>query len=180
MLAQSWALLTDCTAWAPLESIFGPFQTWRLERQSIAKEVVHIEIAEVTRRVAEPLARPPFTHWTAMSDPRRSVDARRQSSVEFFDADEKTLDSAFLKLRRRTKNPEACLAPFWQAFMFHTMNKVPLSSACVECLFAHFKQWQIPSQKPLSPALVCSKHVLHESGRILDRTKTTRDAANRW
>ena len=94
VIAQLWALFTHCTAWAPLESIFGPFQTWRLE--SIAKEVVHIEIAEVTRRVAEPLARPPFTHWTAMSDPRRSVNARRQSSVEFFDADENTLVLASL------------------------------------------------------------------------------------
>jgi len=37
VIADLWALLNDCTAWAPLESIFGPFQTWRSERKSIAK-----------------------------------------------------------------------------------------------------------------------------------------------
>ena len=53
--------------------------------------------------------------------------------------------------------------------MFHTMNKVPLASAIIECLFAHFKQWQMPSPKPMAPALLSAKHVLHESQRIVER-----------
>ena len=169
VLAALWALLNTSTAWSPLESVFGAFQTWPPERQSIAKEVVQISIAEVTRRVSQPLSRPPFTYWTRISDPRRSVEERRQSAVELFEADERTLDGSSVKLRRRTKNPEALMAPFWQAFIFHAMNKVPLASAIVECLFAHFKQWQMASAKPMAPALLSAKHLLHESQKILER-----------
>ena len=148
VLEELWRLLEDSVAWAPLESLFGLWDTWPADRKCIAKEIVYISIAEVTRRVAEPLRQPPFAQWTRICDPQTAYEKRLQVAVDLFAMHERCLDGASVKLRRTAKRAEVLMCPFWQKFMFHTMNKVPLSSACVECLFANFKQWQMPSLKP--------------------------------
>lgn len=171
VLAALWSLLEESAAWAPLESMFGVWDTWPADRKYMAKEIVHMSIAEVTRRIAEPMCQPPFGYWTRICDPHNSYETRLQAAVDLFAVDVRCLDSASVKLRRRAKRAENLMCPFWQKFMFHTMNKVPLSSACVECLFAHFKQWQMPSSKPLAPAFLSTKHVTHEALMSLTRKR---------
>ena len=58
-----------------------------------------------------------------------------------FDVDERALDRNSQKIRKKAGSPEALMNLWWQHFLFHLFNKVILSTAFVECLFAHFKQW---------------------------------------
>ena len=94
--------------------------------------------------------RPPFSTWVRFADPKISDYQRQQVASDLFDADERTLDESSLKIRKVSGSAEQLLAdPFWLLFLFHAANKIPLSSAPVECMFASFKQWIRCSPKPM-------------------------------
>ena len=99
-----------------------------------------------------------------------------------FDVDERerALDCNSQKIRRKAGNPEALLNPWGQNFLVHLFNKVILSTAFVECLFAHFKQWCIRSPKPLSAALLQAAHVTSVMQRAnADKRQRADDSSGR-
>ena len=170
-IAKLWALLQNDAPWAPMESLFGPLGTWRADWRAIAVDLVKMLIAGLERRLVGPLNDPPFKYWVPIADPDSPQELKLKVATQLFEADEKTLDESSIKLRRRTRLPATLLDPFWQAFMFHAMNKIGLSSAFVECLFAHFKQWQAGIPRPIGPALLISKHIAHEFKVVGERKR---------
>ena len=106
--------------------------------------------------------RAPWKYWVRIADPRTSPEEKLTASTALFAADERTLDSASIRLRRKAGTPETLLQDKWQKFMFHAVNKIPLSTAFVECLFGQYNQWQNKSPKPISVPLLAAKHVAHQ------------------
>ena len=77
-----------------------------------------------------------------------------------FDVDERHLDESSLKIRSLAGSAEQLFAdPVWRMFLFHAANKISLSSAMLECMFAAFRQWLRSSPKPLSLANLQARSV---------------------
>ena len=106
--------------------------------------------------------RAPWKYWIPIADPGRSSPEKLAVAKALFQADERTLDLASIRLRRKAGEPAALLTYKYQRFMFHACNKIPLSTAFVECLFGQFNQWQNKSPKPISIPLLAAKHVSHQ------------------
>ena len=118
--------------------------------EKLAREVILGLIGGIKSRLIDPFRRPPFSTWVRFADPKISDYQRQQVASDLFDADERTLDESSLKIRKVSGSAEQLLAdPFWLLFLFHAANKIPLSSALVECMFASFKQWIRCSPKPM-------------------------------
>ena len=163
-MAKLRSMLIDPTAWGPLRSLFGSFREWRQDWRKLALDCVRSLLGELERRMMQPLEEAPLKYWVPIADPLTPEFEKRRLAEEMFSIDERLLDSASLSLKRRTQGDADALlsSKFWRAFMFHSMNKLGLASSFVECLFAHYGQWQRVSPKPMSPALLCAKHVTHE------------------
>ncbi len=110
-----------------------------------------------------------------LADPKKSEEEKLQVGRDLFQADERTLDSASLRLRRRAGRPEALLEPKFQKLLFHGVNKIVLSTAFVECLFGQYTQWQYKSPKPLGLGLLAAKHTSHQFSAGAERKRKRED-----
>ena len=117
---------------------------------------------ELQRRILDGTMTAPFVYWVAIADPKASNASKLEASKKLFAADERTLDSASIRLRRKVGSAETLLLPEYQRFMFHAVNKIVVSNAFIECLFGQFKQWQAKSPKPMGVPLVAAKHFSHQ------------------
>ena len=117
---------------------------------------------ELQRRILDGTMTAPLVYWVAIADPKASDASKLEASKKLFAADERTLDSASIRLRRKVGSAETLLLPKYQRFMFHAVNKIVVSNAFIECLFGQFKQWQAKSPKPVGVPLVAAKHVAHQ------------------
>ena len=121
--------------------------------------------------------RAPWKYWVPIADPRRPSPEKLEVARALFAADERTLDTASIRLRRKAGTPAALLEDTLQRFMFHSVNKIPLSTAFVECLFGQFNQWQNKSPKPMSIPLVAAKHVAHQFKAGSERKRQRAEAS---
>ena len=162
VMAELWQLVTSSASWASLESSFGHFDSWRADWRDLAVRAVQSLIGELKRRLLEPFEEAPWKYWVPLADPLLP-DARKATILqELLDADPRVLDAASIRLRRRITSPEILQQPLWRKFLFHSVNKIGLASSFVECLFAHFKQWQDRAGRPIGVPLLSAKHVTHE------------------
>ena len=141
-----------------LTSTFGPFRSWPWE----LKELMHgcgLElVGQVWRRLVYH-----FQEWpwplVRVADPDVEDAHKIDTCRALFSAPEACLDVGFsLKVKRLAQQPEALMSVDWQRFLFVSFNAVVVSTAFVECLFAHFKQWLTPIPKPMSVSLLQAKH----------------------
>ena len=120
------AFLSSTDPWHPVESLFGPISQWDADRRNLSRELTEQLMGEVQRRADEPFQTPYLKYLPAIADPNNDVAARSDAARALFALDERVLDKACLLLRRRAGVPETLLEPFWQSFIFHALNKVPL------------------------------------------------------
>ena len=73
-----------------------------------------------------------------------------------FDRPAATLGQACVRVRQAAGSVDVLMSPEWQEFLFHSLNKVALSSASIECMFSSFSQWKIDSMGLLQSRHVCS------------------------
>ncbi len=106
-----------------------------------------------------------------LADPNRSREAKLEVAQDLFQADERTLDSASIRLRRRAGTRETLLEPKFQRLIFHGVNKIVLSTAFVECLFGQYSQWQRKSPKPIGLGLLGAKHTSHQFNAGAERKR---------
>ena len=83
---------------------------------------------------------------------RDAIERSLEASGVVFDVAERDLDRNSQKIRNKAGSPEALMNPWWQNFLCHLSNKVILSTAFIECLFAHVKTVAHPQPKPRSTA----------------------------
>ena len=73
-----------------------------------------------------------------LADPDVPIALTHRIADEFFDAGSCDLDPSSMKIRDLLEAKEELFGGHWQSFLFHNFNKVVLSTAFVECIFAHF------------------------------------------
>lgn len=117
---------------------------------------------ELEKRIVDPSQAAPWKYWVPLADPEKSEQEKRDVGRALFDADERTLDSASVRLRRRARCAEALLEPQYQRLLFNGVNKIVLSTASIECLFGQYGQWLHKSPKPLGLSLLAAKHLTHQ------------------
>ena len=174
VVRELWALLHNGSDWRLLEKTFGPYHTWRSKWRQLARECVLLLIGQLNHRFD--FKRSPFDLLVPLADPDASVDEKRRCAREIFQRPFETLHVSLRNIRKSAGSWEALLDDFWQSFLFHLVNKMPLSSALVECLFASFKVWLSGSKKAMSQALLQSKHLTSVYGRA-QRAKQERSCA---
>ena len=170
VVAELWAILKG-ERWGPLEVMFGKFRMWPVKWQEQARQVALSLIGQLQHRLIDPFDESPYDTFVPIADPDNEQPVKLQFARLLFGASEATLHSSAIKVRKNAGSPEALLQPFWQAFLFQAVNKVVLSSACVEVLFAHYKQWMACSPKPMSLSLIQSKHANHEYKQACERKR---------
>ena len=152
--------LTSRTPWSILEGILGfPVEQWPHEFKHAARISVLNLLGQVWRRLVNC-----YTTWpwlmVRIADPDVPEEQKRSLARGLFSVPEENLDAGFsLKVRRQARTIDALLSEEWQQFLFHVVNQCIISTAFVECLFAHFKQWLQRSPKPLSSPLLQAKHM---------------------
>lgn len=157
ILGQLTSMLLSGDRWGPLLAMLGS-TSWPSRCKSTAGEIALMLYAQVWRRLIQC-----YTSWpwrlVPLAHPDISQERKEDIARAFFQAPDQTLDRASRKIRACAGSPEALLEEFWQQFLFHTFNKVVISTAYIESLFAHYKQWMLPSNKPWSVPLLQAKHV---------------------
>ena len=160
ILAELMGLLRPSAEWGVLTMKFGEFSTWPGLWKRLAWEVVLGLAGGLKHRLIDPFRKPPFTTWVRLADPKLTEYEKRLAANHLFDVDERTLDESSLKIRKVSGSARQLLDdPFWMVFLFHAANKISLSSAFVECMFAAFKQWFRCSPKPLSLANLSARYI---------------------
>ena len=113
-----------------------------------------------------------------LADPDLPRIEKAPIATALFAASHKVLDSGVSqKIRHLAGTADALLEPEWQEFLFNAFNKVVLSTAFIECLFAHFKQWVGRSPKPINTALLDAKHVTASFKRACAAKRANLDPA---
>ena len=145
--------------WAPMVYSLGPLSAWPREFKEAARVGICLLLGQVWRRLVHVYDQWPW-RLVAIGDPDVPDVQKIAVAEQLFAAPLETLDpGCSLKVRRRAGAKEALLTPEWQRFLFHSFNKVVLSTAFVETLFARFNQWLQRSRKPLSMSLLQGKHM---------------------
>lgn len=177
VLRKLASFLSDTATWQPLEAIFGPVSRWDPDRRKLSRELTEQLIGEVQRRVQEPFEKMPYLKYLPpIADPSKDEASRLAAAHVLFAADERGLDKACLKLRRRAGVPGTLLEPFWRCFLFHAMNKIPVASALVELMFGAFTNWLRKCLKPIHVSLLAAKQCNHSALQALQQ-KRVRAAA---
>ena len=160
IVAELLRLLQPSADWGVLEMRFGPFSSWPRHWKKMAHDMIFALVGGLKARLIDPFKKPPFTTWVRFADPKISDYERRLTADHLFDADEKTLDSSSLKIRKLSGSAINLLNdPFWSSFLFHAANKIPLSSAFVECMFASFRNWMRLTTKPMTIAGLQARYI---------------------
>ena len=160
ILQELLALLSPAADWGVLTLKFGSFATWPSHWKRVAHEVVFALAGGVKHRLVDPYKKAPFTTWVRFADPKCSNFEKQVAANHLFDCDEKALDESSLKLRKVCGSAAQLVAdPFWSKFLFHAANKISLSSAFVECIFASFKQWLRCCPKPIQVTNLQSRYI---------------------
>ena len=169
----------DSEEWALLQDRHGPFKEWPAAlKENVGNGTTRL-YAQVWRRLLYIFLQWPWK-LAIVGDPSCPRHVKWLVAQAVFDVDERALDRNSQKIRKKAGSPEALMNPWWQNFLFHLFNKVILSTAFVECLFAHFKQWCIRSPKPLSTALLQAKHVTSATQRAnVDKRQRADDSSGR-
>ena len=161
---ELFSLLNEDSDWGAIEKIFGPYQSWTPCRRQLAERCVCTLIGEIERRCVKPFRRPPYLYLVPLADPSVPLADKRVIAQAVFDAPHATLDPNLRKLRRLFAGPESLLTPLFLSFLREAMNKVGLSSASAECMFAYFKNWMRGQE--IGGHLLQSKHVNHRSSLL--------------
>ena len=133
---------------------------WRKARWSILLLVGH-----VWRRMVKEYEKWPWPLATSV-DPRETIESRRASAQDVFDANTCSLDPGFLRrLRKVVLNIDAFFTDEVQSFVFFMFANAVFSTCYVECLFASYKQWTQKSAKPGKMSNLAAKHVTHVFNR---------------
>ena len=135
--------------WQPIERVFGEFASWPSTWRELARGMVLTALGEVKRRLADTFDRPPYNFLVPLVSPASSPAVRRKSADAFMGVWDAQLDACSRKIRTWAGS-QGCpavdflLSPLCQDFLFNALNKIPVSSAIVECLFAAFNAWLLP------------------------------------
>ena len=177
ILGELTELLFDGAPWDILTSLLGPLRGWPFDFKATARAVVLRLLGQVWRRLVYP-----FMNWpmrlVPLADPDLPRIEKAPIATALFAASHKVLDSGVSqKIRHLAGTADALLEPEWQEFLFNAFNKVVLSTAFIECLFAHFKQWVGRSPKPISTALLDAKHVTASFKRACAAKRANLDPA---
>jgi hypothetical protein len=164
IVKQLFSLLKADSDWGAIEKIFGPYQSWTPDRRQLAERCVCTLIGEIERRCVKPFRRPPYQYLVPLADPDVPLADKRVVAQALFDAPLATLDANLLKLRRRFALPELLLEPLFQSFLREAINKVGLSSALAERIFASLRRWMHVQE--IGGHLMQSKHVNHRSSLL--------------
>lgn len=156
--------------WAPILHVAGPFSTWPECRVQLARECCSLLYGQAMRRLVRCFTKPPFC-FVPMVDPRLAPAARRKLAERLFNMREELLPDSMLRIRQLAGSVDAIMAPFWQSFLFHQWNKLPLTTQLIECMFASFKQWRLKVQKSMSTTLLAAKHTCFEFQRACKRKR---------
>ena len=110
----------------------------------------------------DPSKQPPWKYWVPLADPTKPRQEKLDIATSLIDADERTLDSASIRLRRRAGCAGALLEPCFQRLLFRSVNMIVLSTSFIECIFGQYGQWLRKSPKPLGLSLLAAKHTTHQ------------------
>ena len=89
------------------------------------------------------------------------TDNARATAQELFDAPAWQLDAGFSrKLRDLAGSPEELLSSKWSGFIHQCFQRLLLSNAFVEDMFAHMSQWLRPVSRPMKHHLLQAKSCL--------------------
>ena len=158
IISELTSMLDDSDVWAPLKAHCGEISQWPLGLWKNARNCILQLIASLERRLVWVFQKYPWK-LVPLSDPDVPMTAKRKVADEFFAAGTCDLDPASKKIRDLLARQEDLFSEHWQSFLFHAFNKVVLSTAFVECIFAHFTKWLARPPKPWSTALLQAKHV---------------------
>jgi hypothetical protein len=161
IVADLWRLLSPDGDWGILADMYGPFSTWPSQWQALAHNSVLLLIGQLNDRLVKPFGNPPYDWLVPLADPDSSPATKETFAKKIVDADEDKLHPALRKIRRKVAGDWVLLTQqWWQQFLFHATNKICLSSAFIECLFATYKHWLPKSGRSISASLLGAKHVL--------------------
>ena len=98
---------------------------WEWKTYSHIPGATYLVQGELDRRIMDETRRAPWKYWVPLADPRTPIPEKLEVARALFASDERTLDTASIRLRRKAVTPTALVEDSWQRFMFHTVNKIP-------------------------------------------------------
>ena len=140
MLVNLTHQIFDSEEWALPQDRHGPFKEWPAAlKENVGNGTTRL-YAQVWRRLLYIFLQWPWK-LAIVADPSCPRPVKWLVAQAVFDVGERALDRNSQKTRKQAGSPEALMNPWWQNFLLHLFNKVILSTAFIECLFAHVKQW---------------------------------------
>ena len=109
--------------------------------------------------------------FVPMADPKLAQDAKRRLAERLFSMSDDELPDCMQRVRLLSGSVDAIMGDFWQSFLFHQWNKLPLTTQFLECLFAAFKNWRLRVPHAMTTALLAAKHTCHEFQRACSRKR---------
>ncbi len=152
--------------WTNLEKLIGPMNGWTDVVLGKAKRVVTILTSGVYRRLVFPYFTWPYL-LVPCADPQAPMNTKIDNSRRLHHVNTCCLDSASLRVRQLSGSAEGVLAARFVAFLHALFNNIVLATSFLECCFAHFKQWMLRANHPMSVSLLQAKHVNSTSKRKL-------------
>ena len=163
-------LIRDGELWGSVLRSAGPFATCPGCRIQIARDVCIMLYGQTMRRLVRCFMTPPLC-FVPMADPKLAQDAKRRLAERLFSMSDDELPDCMQRVRLLSGSVDAIMGDFWQSFLFHQWNKLPLTTQFLECLFAAFKNWRLRVPHAMTTALLAAKHTCHEFQRACSRKR---------